>query len=124
MVGQQGGSLGRYHLENYFLEETVIAAVFEAMEPQDSPLRNPSAIRARLKKIAQSQASYAVALAASSELRELAGNIDVMPKDCAGKDDVGLCEMIAAKAAEESARVTDVLTRDKTDAVVSQYLRG
>ncbi len=116
LSGSRAALLGRYHLENYFLKETVIVEVFKSMEPQESPLVNPSAIRARLKEIAQSHASYAVALAASSELREVAGNIDVMPKDCTGKDIAELCDLIAAKAAEESARVTAILTRSKIDA--------
>jgi energy-coupling factor transporter ATP-binding protein EcfA2 len=121
--GSKVALLGRYHLENYFFEETVIAEVFKSMEPKDSPLLDPAAIRARLMEIARSHASYAVALAASFELRELVGNIDVMPKDCGGKGLAELCELIGAKAVRESARTADILKQDRIEATVTEYYK-
>lgn len=38
--------LGKYHLENYFLDATVIARMFEDLEPEASWLRSPTMIEA------------------------------------------------------------------------------
>lgn len=54
--------LSRYHLENYFLDETTIAQVFSTMEEVNSWLRDPEEIRKKLLEIAASQLSYATAL--------------------------------------------------------------
>src|SRR5438105_3151682 len=76
--------LNRYHLENYFLEEEVLAKVFEPMEPEDSWLRSPQQIRTTLREIARIQVPYAAALTTSSYFREQVGNVSVMAKDCHG----------------------------------------
>jgi hypothetical protein len=39
--------LNRYHLENYFLDEDTVAAMFSALEPSDSWLVSPEQIRNR-----------------------------------------------------------------------------
>lgn len=83
--------LPRYHLENYFLDEEIIASVFEDLEPPASWLRNPLAIRDRLLSIARMHVPYATALVASAALRAQVGNIDVMPNGLTG---VPLSELV------------------------------
>ena len=70
--------LNKYHLENYFLDEKVMAAVFSTMEPESSALTSPAEVRSRLKDIAKQQAPYAAALVASVYFRESVGNVDLM----------------------------------------------
>jgi predicted ATPase len=77
--------LNRYHLENYFLEENVLAAAFDHLEAADSWLRSPQEIRKVLRGIAQNFVPYATALATSAYFREQFGNLDIMVKDCVGK---------------------------------------
>jgi predicted ATP-binding protein involved in virulence len=74
--------LGRYHLENYFLDEKVLAGVFSLMEPEDSWLRSPEKIRVKLKSIAKQMIPYTAALIESAKYRSLVGNLDIMPKGC------------------------------------------
>ena len=71
--------LPRYHLENYFLDETVIAEIFAPLEAENSWLRDPAAIRENLREVARGYVSYAAALIVSSEFRVRAGNLDIMP---------------------------------------------
>jgi hypothetical protein len=73
--------LPRYHLENYFLDELILAKVFEEMELADSWLRSPEQINERLRGFALELVPYCVALNASAYAREKVGNIDIMPKE-------------------------------------------
>jgi energy-coupling factor transporter ATP-binding protein EcfA2 len=72
--------LSRYHLENFFLDERLLAQVFAEMEPEGSWLRDISAINKELRSIARAIVPYTVALKVAAVLREVVGNIDVMPK--------------------------------------------
>ncbi|HEX4996926.1 MAG TPA: AAA family ATPase, partial [Terriglobia bacterium] len=54
--------LERYHLENYFLDQRVLAACFEDQEPGGSWLRDEVQISTKLIEIAKSYLSYATAL--------------------------------------------------------------
>lgn len=72
--------LRRYHLENYFLDSTVISRMFANLEPPDSWLRNPTAIDLRLRNLASEALSYTAALIVSSRIRRRTGNVSVMPK--------------------------------------------
>ena len=107
--------LDRYHLENYFLDERVLASCFEDQEPVSSWLRDEIAIAEKLNEIARAFLSYATALIVSRHLRLSVGNIDVMPKSCSDKsvDDLkGL--MIGAQASERSrvcAALDDAATK-------------
>lgn len=97
--------LGKYHLENYFLDEQVISKVFESIEPEDSWLRSPAEIDIKLKKIATDMISYTVALYAAAHFREQAGNIDLMPKDCHKKTKDELTQLMISKSGDELRRV-------------------
>ena len=97
--------LGRYHLENYFLDEGVLANIFATMEPVGSWLRDPEQIRTALQEIARSMISYATALNVSAQFRMEAGNIDIMPKGCHDKKCDELAQLITAKATSELERI-------------------
>lgn len=102
-------ALSRYHLENYFLDTQVLARVFGDMEPGESWLRDAEAIDQVLREIANSQVSYAAALIASKNARDIAGNVDIMPKGCQGKSIDELQQLFSTSVKNESARVTSAL---------------
>lgn len=98
--------LPRYHLENYFLDEQVIASVFGTLEPTDSWLRSPTAIRRKLKEIAQTVVPYATSLNVSATIRETIGKVSLMPKGVAEvKSSDALAAAILERAANEASRV-------------------
>lgn len=102
-------SLSKYHLENYFLDEEVLAEVFKNMEPNESWLCDPEQISAVLLDIAREQLPYAVALSLSWERRRLGGNIDIMLKGCQGKTKENMAEEFADKCKSEIDRITSAL---------------
>ena len=96
--------LKRYHLENYFLDENVLAAVFSQMEDAGSPLRDPHKINAKLKALAGGLLPYATALIVALQKREEFGNIDLKAK---GSHDASLEELVdltLARAKDERVR--------------------
>jgi len=97
--------LNRYHLENYFLDETVLAGVFESMEPEGSWLRSPQEIRKTLKEIARTQVAYAAALTTSAYFREQVGNLNIMAKDCHGMTVDALVAQLVVRVGEEQSRI-------------------
>lgn len=106
-IGSRIRALPRYHLENYFLDEEGLAQAFEAIEPQNSWLRNPVAIRAKLREIAHSLISYTVALNVSASVRTQVGNVSIMPKGAAdAKCAEELLALISGKAAAEAERIS------------------
>lgn len=110
--------LGKYHLENYFLNATVIARIFEDCEPEGSWLRNPGKIETRLREIALASLSYATALIVSGQFRRRLGNVNVMPKGSHGKSVDELAGLMISKAAEESARAQSALKGDEVEQMV------
>ena len=105
--------LKRYHLENYFLDENVLAQVFEDMEAPDSWLRSPDRIQEKLRELGKTLVSYAVALKISSQFRFEAGNIDIMVKGAHDATLDDLCDRLADVAASENVRISDLLDEDK-----------
>jgi hypothetical protein len=105
--------LPRYHLENYFLDENVIAKMFASIENEESWLTSPEQIQTRLKEIASSLLSYTAALIVSSTYREAVGNIDIMPSACHGKTPAELVELILNAKSNELTRITSVLDENK-----------
>ncbi len=112
--------LGRYHLENYFLDERILSKIFEKFEPEDSWLRSQASIRQVLRKIAKEMVSYAVALYSSAYFREQVGNVDIMPKNCHGKEQTELIELIAKVSSEEKNRIDTVLDTKNIESFVSK----
>ncbi len=101
--------LGRYHLENYFLDENIWAKIFASMEPDESWLTSPTAIRNRMRQIANELVSFTISLTVSSLLRTSVGNISVMPKDCNSKTKEEVEALLIEKANSEKSRVETIL---------------
>ncbi len=101
--------LPRYHLENYFLDESVWSDAVGELEPEEDWTRNPLEIRCVLKEIARDFVSYSVALSVSARTRLSFGNLDVMPKDCHGKSVDELTHLVNERAVAESARLSVTL---------------
>jgi len=110
--------LGKYHLENYFLDENIISKVFENIEPEDSWLCSPEKIESKLKEIASDMISYSVALYTSAHFRERVGNIDLMPKDCHKKSREDLISLVLSKSESELGRVKDSIDKE----VISTFI--
>ncbi|MGD9116727.1 MAG: AAA family ATPase [Dehalococcoidia bacterium] len=105
--------LDRYHLENYFLEEDILTRIFSPFTPDDSWLKSPTSIRTALRDIAKNMLPYTVALYTSAHFREAVGNIDIMPKDCHGKSNEQLKNLICSKATTEETRISQTIDNDK-----------
>jgi hypothetical protein len=97
--------LPRYHLENYFLNERVLAKAFSEMEPEDSWLRDPTRIRETLRELARPLLPYTVALQVSRRFRLEVGNIDIMPKNCHALTPDELQNLLMASVGGEKERV-------------------
>ena len=113
--------LERYHLENYFLDEETWARAFKSLEADDHWLRDPSAVRARLRQLATGLLSYATAMAVASEVRRLAGNVDILPKDCHGRSLDELISLMLVRVAEEERRVSASLTPARIEAYARRH---
>jgi energy-coupling factor transporter ATP-binding protein EcfA2 len=112
-------ALPRYHLENYFLDESILARVFEKLhEPAESWLRSPESIRERLKEIARPLVSYAVALKVAQRLRVSVGNIDVMPSGCHKKELADLVRLFEESRGLEERRVRGVLAQEAVTQII------
>jgi hypothetical protein len=105
--------LKRYHLENYFLEEQIIALMFSSWEPSTSWLVSADQITARLKEIARGYISYAAVLIVAAYFRERVGNLDIMPRDCHGKTRDQLTELLVKAAESEQHRISEPLSPDE-----------
>lgn len=104
--------LPRYHLENYFLDEFVLAAVFKD-DPPDSWLRDPIKIQEVLESLGRDAIPYAIALKVASAVRESIGNISIMPKGIDQNTSVEqLIESLRAKSKEETDRIQSRLNID------------
>ena len=117
--------LPRYHLENYFLDEDVLATVFAYLdEAPDSWLRDPVRLRATMRELASPLVSYGAALRVAHRMRTTVGNIDLMPKGCHDLDVTALALAFDARRAEERDRIDAALNQpDVADAVQSEFVR-
>jgi len=105
--------LPKYHLENYFLDEEILSALFVDMEPSEHWLRSPKSIRGVLRDSAHSLVSYTVALMVAQKIRLAVGNIDILPDACHGKSSEDLTTLFAECVASETTRVADGLDASK-----------
>lgn len=121
LVAQSKGrfqSLPKYHLENYFLDENILSAIFKEMELPESWLCDPLQIRNKLREIARSRISYASALIASKFFRDRVGNLDIMPKDCHSKTIEELTTKILEHRNDEHARITTGIEEEQLKSYV------
>jgi len=114
-------SLSKYHLENYFLDEDILADVFSEMEEEGSWLRDPEQISDCLKEIASERVSYLSALTVSKLLRDTVGNVDLMIKGCNGLDAGQFSNAIAQKASEEINRISGLLDETTVNTKATEY---
>lgn len=112
--------LPRYHLENYFLDATILARVFAVMEPEGSWLTDPHQIDRKLKEIATNMASYATALTVTAHIRQLTGNVDIMPKSLQNKTTDELCNLLATAAKSERLRIEGALNATEVTKLTRQ----
>lgn len=113
--------LPRYHIENYFLDARVLARVFESIhEPAESWLRDATKIRAVIREIARGSLSYAVALNVTHQARIAAGNLDLMPPSCHGKDASALAQLFESRREVEADRIRRALDKDKLEQKVRE----
>jgi ABC-type branched-subunit amino acid transport system ATPase component len=115
--------LPKYHLENFFLDENVLAMVFEHLEPEGSWLRTPATIRQELRNLAQGLVSYTVALLVSREFRMRVGNVDLMPKGCNGKTEAEIVAQLVQIAEDEKNRVIVGLDKNDLSIATSKYFK-
>lgn len=115
--------LRKYHLENYFLNPQVLAAVFEEMEPEGSWLRDPNRIDATLRELAQQFVGYATTLLVSKAVRESMGNVDIMAKDCHGKTEDEVQQLISSALEDERSRFQKALDANSVIQNVSDTYR-
>jgi len=113
--------LPRYHLENYFLDEFVLAHAFSRLEPADSWLRNPHQIRQKLRDLGRGLVSYSVALSVAADIRLESGNVSIMPKECNGLSLADLAKALLEKAAAEDHRVDAVLKPEHVEALAAAH---
>jgi len=116
--------LDRYHLENYFLEEDVIAELFRPLESEDSWLCSPQQIRACLMSIAKEYISYSAALITSAHFREKVGNIDILPKGCHSKTIEELQQLMSESVEKERTRFNAAVTEDVIKQFTSETMRS
>jgi ABC-type cobalamin/Fe3+-siderophores transport system ATPase subunit len=110
---ESGGRLAllpRYHLENYFLDSECLALVFEAIEGSGSWLRDPVKIDEHLRENARACLPYTVALYVAAEVRDRAGNVDIMPKGVHGASKQSLESLLCDAARKEEARIGEAVT--------------
>jgi hypothetical protein len=104
--------LKRYHIENYFLDETILSNVFVEMESETSWLRDPAELRDRMIEIVRDNLSYAAALVVAMEIWRLGGNIRIMPKACHNVDEEGLVAKVLDMTDAEKDRIHKLLSPD------------
>jgi len=98
--------LARLHVENYFLNETTIAAAFENFVPATDWRRNSDAIREKLMNLAAAAIRLAVNRWLSTQLRSLVGELDISIKGVQGMTRDRLLTAIQGSARGEIARIT------------------
>ena len=106
--------LPRYHLENYFLDEEVLAGVFAPMENADSWLTDPQQIAQKTAAFATETIPLTVALRVSAAAREEVGNIDIRPKGIGQAATLEqLIDLLRDCVSSEASRVKSSLDFDR-----------
>lgn len=114
----------RYHIENYFLDEDILAKIFSQMEPEESWLTSAKEIREKLKEIARSMISYSTALTVSAYLRNEVGNLTAMPKGCNNKEKNELVGLIKGQSDSETKRINTILEETKVKELTESTFDG
>ena len=107
--------LDRYHIENFFLDESVLAQVFEDQVGDTDWLRDPEKIRLKLIELARAMVPYTLALYTAAHFRAQVGNIDMMPKGVDRSSLEELAALLKKGAHDESTRVVGAVEDVKVD---------
>ena len=116
--------LDRYHIENFFLDESVLAQVFEDQVSDADWLRDPEKIRLKLVELAQPMVPYTLSLYTAAHFREQVGNIDMMPQGVDQSSLEDLPALLKSKACAESARVVDAVAGDVLRSLSKKKMYG
>lgn len=106
-------TLSRYHLENYFLDEAIIAACFKDQVPESNWLRNPKAIEQKLRDIATRCMGHATNLIVSQKFRTEVGNLDISVKGCHAMSREELCQAFTKRQSAEIERIQNTIDSNK-----------
>jgi predicted ATP-binding protein involved in virulence len=112
--------LPRYHVENYFLDETVLSECFQDQVGADHWLRDPRAIREKLRVYAKETLAYAVALRISHRVRMTVGNVEVMAKGASGKTVDELKAHVLGRVRSETTRIGQGLSEGAIEAGIDE----
>jgi hypothetical protein len=113
--------LPRYHLENYFLDESVLAKIFMEMEVSDSWLKDSSQIAEKLKLFGRQAIPLAVVLKVSAIARTKVGNVDLKLKGLGQDTSVEqMCSGLREKIVREQERVAANLDANEIEALATQ----
>lgn len=115
--------LKRYHIENYFLDSSVLARVFEQMETDGSWLRNPDSVEARLRDTARGLISYAVALTVSAEFRDRVGNLNIMPDAVHNRTVDEVVHLVLTRLSHETLRIKSGVSEGAVEIRIRELFR-
>lgn len=115
--------LKKYHLENYFLNGEIWASVFEKLEDEDSWLRDPEKVEAKLLELARAVVPYAVALRVANVVRENVGSVSIKPKDIHGASLDELLDAFRKRLGVEGTRVSGELEESGVLKLVSSEFK-
>jgi len=116
--------LKRRHIENYFLDEDLLAkSLSEDLVPDDSPWRKPSYIKNQLREIAEELLAEAVYIWVKDSVRTEVGNVDLKVKNFQAQDIDKLRESVKAKATDEAQRIVEVLKEDRVEKLMTGKLQ-
>jgi len=116
--------LPRYHLENYFLDESIISKIFERMEAGDSWLRDPKHVREALKQIAKESLPYTINLWLGAYLRSKVGEIEVTVKGVEGMNLDDYTKQLEEPIFKEHKRIATVLSTEEIKKDVEERWRA
>jgi len=108
--------IGRYHIENYFLEEDILAACFAELNTDTEWLKDPAKIRSRLIALAELRIGYATSLIVSRTIWKAAGNVKIIPNATDATED-SLTQLMIDTADKEAARIQQVLDKGKVESM-------
>ena len=107
--------LPRLHLENYFLDEAVLAAAFADLSPASDWRRDPAQIRERLLVLARDLIPLAVNRWLGTQLRALVGEVDVTLKGVTHPSPAAFLADLAVRVTAEQARLSSHMSPASLD---------
>jgi hypothetical protein len=110
--------LPRLHLENYFLDEFVLASAFEDLSPVSDWRRDPAQIRERLLSLARDLIPLAVNRWLGAQLRALVGEVDVTLKGVTHPSPDAFLADLAPRVSAENKRLSSHMSTTILDGEV------